>query len=78
MSELRGNAYAEGLEHHSGKGLELDLRDVLATALMAKTYEQRTANLIAAHQASNLIVNDADRLEIEREILHRLGVRDDA
>ena len=41
-------------------------------------YEQRTANLIAAHQASNLIVNDADRLEIEREILHRLGVRDDA
>jgi len=44
----------------------------------ALTYEQRTANLIAAHQASNLIVNDADRLEIEREILHRLGVRDDA
>ena len=47
-------------------------------ALLALTYEQRTANLIAAHQASNLIVNDADRLEIEREILHRLGVRDDA
>ena len=45
-------------------------------ALMAKTYEQRTANLIAAHQASNLIVNDADRLELEQQILKRIGIHD--
>ena len=52
--------------------------DRVSVTLAALAYEQRTANLIAAHQASNLIVNDADRLEVERMILHRLGVRDDA
>jgi len=47
-----------------------------AKATLAVFYEQRTANLIAAYQNSNLVVMDADRQEIEREILERLGVRD--
>lgn len=35
-----------------------------------------TANLIAVHQASNLVLNDADRLELEQQILKRIGIHD--
>lgn len=72
MSEMKGNPHFS--DHLLGFPDERSVPAMVA----ALTYEQRTANLIAAHQASNLIVNDADRLEIEREILHRLGVRGDA
>lgn len=69
---MKGNPHFA--DHLIGSPDERSVPAMVATL----AYEQRTANLIAAHQASNLIVNDADRLEIEREILRRLGVRDDA
>ena len=69
-SQMKGNPhFADHL---------LDSPDERSVPVMvaALTYEQRTANLIAAHQASNLIVNDADRLELEQQILKRIGIHD--
>lgn len=44
----------------------------------ALTYEQRTANLIAIYNTPNLVqyLSDADRIELEKTILKRAGLKD--
>lgn len=72
MSEqLKGNPFAEPLEQFVGQHLELD-------STLALTYEQRTANLIAVYNSPNLLqyLNDTERVELEKTILERTGLRD--
>lgn len=47
-----------------------------ANAVLALAWEQRITNLIAIYNTPNLYLSDADRIDLEKTILQRAGLKD--
>lgn len=74
--QMKGNPYAQASKISAHLSEENELWGISQT-VMALANELRTANLFAVYQTGFIdTLNDTQRLELEHEILERIGRRD--
>lgn len=73
---MKGNPHYNVLARGYAIEDSWDAAIVQTEAAMAIAHEQHTANLIAIYNTQNLYLSDADRIDLEKTILQRAGLKD--